>query len=166
MSVRSQRAALRQFLQRWRWNSNNGAAMLLAVAALGTAWSSYQASLWGGIQASSYTRSMAYRSRAARASGEAAQDRLLDVALFTRWFEASLDRNPRIVSIYETHFRPSFRDAFDAWRHGNAGLADSVTPFDLPEYHSVKATEAERAEAESMRALEQGERANDTSNIY
>src|SRR5688572_20339709 len=61
------------------------AAILLGVAALATAWSSYQASVWGGIQAAHYNVSSGLRTRAARAADDAARHRLLDLFLFTKW---------------------------------------------------------------------------------
>lgn len=166
MSVRSRRAELSQLLRRWRWNSDNGAAMVLAFAALATAWSSYQASVWNGVQASSYIQSLVYRAQASRANEDAARSRLVDAALFTRWLEATLDDKPRLVSIYESHFRPGFRTAFEAWLRDDAALTNETTPFDRPEYTSAKMSEAARLEAEASRDLGAGGRANAISDTY
>jgi type VI protein secretion system component VasF len=55
------------------------ATALLAVAALATAWSGYQASLWDGIQSSNYTQASAARTNAAQKLTEANQYRLADL---------------------------------------------------------------------------------------
>jgi len=60
-------------LQRSRWNSEHGAALLLAFATLATAWSSYQASVWSGIQSAEYNRSAVLRGKAGAANDEAAR---------------------------------------------------------------------------------------------
>jgi hypothetical protein len=161
------RRGFRAFVVRWRWNSDNGAAILLGIAALATAWSSYQASMWGGTQASNYTRSGILRNQAVQASDSTARARLLDAALFSRWLEATVDQRPRLATIYEAHFTPALRAAFDSWRRGVSSLeATTTTPFDQPEYGSARDSQAARLQAESMRALEAGERANNTSNRY
>ena len=153
---------------RWRlrWNSESGAAILLAITALATAWSSYQASVWGGIQAASYTRSAILRGKASQANDEIQRGRLLDVALFSRWLEAESDNNPRLRAVYEAHFRPEFRAAFERWRSSGDVEQGTTTPFDAPGYKSPRTDEAARYEADAARVLDAGERANATSDRY
>jgi len=148
------------------WNSDNGAAMLLAVAALATAWSSYQASVWGGIQSANYARSAVLRLKASQANDEIARGRLVDVALFTRWLEADADHKQHLRILYETHFRPEFRAAFERWRNSGGVEHGTSTPFDPPGYKSPRADEAHRYETQAARALDTGERANATSDRY
>jgi hypothetical protein len=152
----------------WRlhWSSENGAAILLAITALATAWSSYQASVWGGIQSASYTRSAILRGKASQANDEIARSRLLDVALFSRWLEADADRKPRLRALYEAHFRPEFRAAFERWLNSGVVEHGTTTPFDPPGYKSPRTDEAARYEADAARALDAGERANATSDRY
>jgi len=152
----------------WRrhWNSDNGAAMLLAITALATAWSSYQASVWGGIQSASYTRSSILRGKASRVNDEIARGRLLDVALFSRWLEADADQKPRLRELYEAHFRPEFRAAFERWRNSGVVEHGTTTPFDPPGYKSPRTDEAARYDSEAARVLDDGERANSTSDRY
>lgn len=150
----------------WRRNSENAAAVLLAVAALATAWSGYQASVWGGIQASNYTLSSVLRGKAALAHDDIARSRLVDVALFTRWIEADTDNNRKIRDIYERHFRPEFRAAFLQWRRKGVAELERTTPFDDPGYKSPRSDEAARYEAEAWRTLQAGEHANKTSDRY
>jgi hypothetical protein len=148
------------------WNSDNGAAMLLAITALATAWSSYQASVWGGIQSASYTRSAVLRGKAAQANEEIARGRLVDVALFTRWLEADADHKQHLRLLYEAHFRPEFRAAFERWRNSGGVEHRTTTPFDPPGYKSPRADEASRYETEAAAALDSGERANGMSDRY
>src|SRR5262245_17013175 len=58
------------------------ATVLLAVTALATAWSGYQASLWDGIQSSNYTQASAARTEASQNHTEANQLRLGDLSVF------------------------------------------------------------------------------------
>jgi hypothetical protein len=58
------------------------AAVLLALAAVATAWSSYQASRWNGEQANAFSRANAARIESTRASGLAEAQTQIDVATF------------------------------------------------------------------------------------
>ena len=62
--------------------------VLLVVAALGTSWSSYQATRWNGEQAAAAGRTNAIRIEAARAQGLSQAQTQVDVATFIAWAEA------------------------------------------------------------------------------
>ena len=64
------------------------ATVLLALAAVATAWSGYQASRWNGEQAKAFSRGNAARIESARASGLADTQTEIDVATFTQWVNA------------------------------------------------------------------------------
>jgi hypothetical protein len=140
--------------------------VLLATAALATSWSSYQASIWSGVQSRQYNVSSGLRTRAMRASEEGARFRLVDVALFTRWLEAHVDGRTKVTAFYEKHFRTEFRPAFDAWRASHADVLAAQTPFALPEYRVAKERDAERLDKDATGEFEAGQRANDNSDRY
>jgi hypothetical protein len=142
------------------------AAILLAIAALATAWSSYQASVWGGIQSAQYNTSGGLRTRATRAAEQATRLQLLDVFLFTKWLEAEADGHTRLARYYREHFRPEFRPAFEAWRAAGADAAARTTPFERPEYQLATAIESERLDKAASTAVAAGQRANDVSDGY
>ena len=64
------------------------ATVLLAVAAVATAWSSYQSARWSGVQTIDFSRANAARIESARASGEAGRQTQVDVLTFTQWANA------------------------------------------------------------------------------
>ncbi len=64
------------------------ALLLLAVAAVATAWSSYQANRWNGEQAKTTSKVNATRIAAARASGLANAQTQVDIATFMQWVDA------------------------------------------------------------------------------
>jgi hypothetical protein len=130
------------------------ATVLLALAAVATAWSGYQASQWHGEQALSSSRATATRIESARASGEANRQVQVDVALFTQWADAVAQEEPRLAAFYRARFRDRFRPAFEAWLDqrplGNPEAA--ATPFELPEYRLAATADADRLEAEAEAA--------------
>ena len=60
-------------------------AALLSVAGLVSAWASYQASLWGGVQASHYAHASAKLTEASRLSIIDGQAFATDSQLFMAW---------------------------------------------------------------------------------
>ncbi len=89
--------------------------MLLAFAAVATAWSSYQANRWNGEATKASGRVNALRIDAARDQGLAEGQTQVDIAMFFQWVNATETDEPELADFYETRFRPEFRPAFDAW---------------------------------------------------
>jgi hypothetical protein len=133
------------------------ATVLLAVAAVATAWSGYQATRWNGEQAKASSRTNAIRIDAARAQGLAEAQKEVDVATFIQWVDAYAHRETELTTFYKRRFREEFKPAFDAWlateplTNANAPL----TPFVMPQYVLAAEETAERldADAEASAAL-------------
>ena len=127
------------------------ATILLAFAAVATAWCSYQATRWNGEQATASSRTNAIRIEAARAQGLAEAQTQVDVQTFTQWVDAYARRESELADFYFLRFRKEFKPAVDAWlatrplRSQNAPLS----PFAMPEYRLAAAREAERLDAEA-----------------
>jgi hypothetical protein len=130
------------------------ATVLLALAAVATAWSGYQASQWHGEQALSSSRATATPIESARASGEANRQVQVDVALFTQWADAVAQEEPRLAAFYRARFRDRFRPAFEAWldQRPLRNPEAAATPFELPEYRLAATADADRLEAEAEAA--------------
>lgn len=125
--------------------------VLLVVAALGTSWSSYQATRWNGEQAAAAGRTSAIRISAARAQGLAQAQTQVDVATFIAWADADRQGDRRLASFYVDRFRDEFKPAFDAWR-ATAPFTNpdaQPTPFAMPEYQLASRTDAEKLDAGS-----------------
>jgi hypothetical protein len=127
------------------------ATILLAVAAVATAWSSYQATRWNGEQAKASGRTNALRIEAARAQGLAEAQTQVDIATFMQWVDAYVRGEKELSDFYFARFRAEFRPAMSAWiateprKYPDAPL----TPFAMPEYRLAAADEAERLDAEA-----------------
>ena len=64
------------------------AAILLALAAIATAWATYQSSVWRGKQAQAQSASIAARAPTARQANLAKPQTQIDHALLTHWIDA------------------------------------------------------------------------------
>jgi hypothetical protein len=127
------------------------ATVLLALAAVATAWSSYQATRWNGEQAKAASRANALRANATQAAALADSLTEIDVATFIQWIDANATGDDELAEFYLDRFRAEFRPAFDAWIATDPfSAADAPpTPFAMDEYRVESAAEAERLNAEA-----------------
>ncbi|HET6985795.1 MAG TPA: hypothetical protein VFI00_04230 [Kribbella sp.] len=136
---------------------------LLVVAALGTSWSSYQATRWNGEQAKAASRTNAIRIDAARAQGLAQFQSQVDVATFIAWADADRRGEASVAAFYADRFRPEFRTAFNAWTATRPATNPDAppTPFAMTQYQLASRqlaeqldTAAEASAAEVRRDLQ------------
>jgi len=127
------------------------ATVLLALAAVATAWATYQSSVWRGDQANAQSASIAARVESTRQANVANRQAQIDVALFTQWVDAYARGEDELTAFYRKRFRDEFEPAFEAWiatrplRNDDAPLS----PFAMPEYRLAATAEAERLETEA-----------------
>jgi hypothetical protein len=127
------------------------ALLLLALAAVATAWSSYQANRWNGEQAKTTAKVNATRIAAARASGLANAQTQVDIATFTQWVDAYAHEERRLTAFYERRFRKEFQPAFKAWLASRPldNPDAPLTPFAMPQYRLASTAEANRLDAQA-----------------
>jgi hypothetical protein len=123
-----------------------GATVLLALAAVSTAWSSYQAARWNGEQAKTSSAVNKARIDAARAADLANAQQEVDVATFSQWIDAYARKEARLAAFYFKRFRAEFKPAVNAWLATRPLESDGapLTPFAMPEYRLAATAEAER----------------------
>ena len=140
----------------------------LSVAALTTTWSTYQAALWDGEQAASYSRANALRIEGSKAAARADVLEAVDLAIFSSWLDAMGAGETQLQEFYYARFRPDFREAFDAWTalHPLTNPDAPQGPFFMKEYSLPERAQAEALEAEAQAVFDQGERDNDIGDIY
>lgn len=159
-------------------------AIIMSLAAVGTAWAGFQSAKWSGVQANSYAQASAVRVESSKASTEAGQERLVDVVTFTSWLSAlqieiaedpsvrpSGDYTPdedEMSGFLFARFRAEFRPAMDAWLETRPLMDPDApgTPFEMDEYR-LEADEKSAglvAEAEDLAA--KARQANQRSDNY
>src|SRR5215813_10468953 len=91
-------------------------AIILAVVAIATAWSGYQAALWTGHQSELYTVAGNLRVQAEGAAAAANQERLYNAATVSEWLKAEAQGQTKVAALFERRMLPTFREAFQAWK--------------------------------------------------
>lgn len=144
------------------------ATVILALTALATAWSGYQASLWDGIQSSDYSKASGLRTEAAQLATEANQYRLADLSMFQGYLAAESSGDEELAAFYRGRFRPEFAVAFEAWLaldpHHN--LQAPIGPFAMPEYQLAVEKRAETLSAQATIVAAEGDDANGYSDVF
>ncbi len=144
------------------------ATILLAIAAVATAWSSYQSSRWSGVQAIDFSRANAARVESTRAATEAGQQIQVDVLTFTQWVNAYAAGERKLEDFYFQRFRSEFKPAVRAWvamrplKNPHA----AAVPFTLPQYKLKAETESKKLLGEAERATAEARQSNQRSDNY
>jgi hypothetical protein len=127
-------------------------AIVLAIVAVTTAWSGYQAARWEALSAKNYAIATRTTVEAQEGATLAGQNHLYDIITFQGWMNAKSVGNEKLAAIYERRFRPEFLVAFTAWQKLNPFNSSSAPPG--PTFM------AEYADAHGHRAAELSKRAN------
>jgi len=132
------------------------ATVLLAIAAVATAWAAYQSARWHGEQAKGQSASIAARVESTRAANVANRQAQVDVALFTQWVDAYARDETELADFYRDRFRAEFQPAFQAWAatRPRTNPDAPLSPFDMPQYKLAASAQADDLEAEAKAASE------------
>ena len=144
------------------------ATILLAVAAVATAWSSYQSARWSGVQAIDFSNANAARVESTRASTEAGQLAQVDVITFTQWVDAYAAKDQKLADFYFERFRSEFKPAVKAWvkLRPLTNAKAPPTPFSMPNYRLAASARAERLHAKADAASADARESNQRSDNY
>ena len=144
------------------------ATLLLALAAIATAWSTYQSAVWRGKQAEAQSASIAARVESTREAAVANRQAQVDLALFTQWIDAYAQRRTELTDFYRRRFRDEFVPAFAAWvaskplQNPNAPLS----PFAMPQYKLAASAQADALEKQAAEYSRTVQRNVDRSDSY
>ena len=141
------------------------ATVVLSLAVLVAAWSAYQASLWGGVQARNASQYTADLTESSELTTLITAQFEADSQAIVTWLIMAADDNERGMQILEERFNDTLRPAFDAWIAGSTdGDVPPGLPQELPEYeegfeellevknfYTTGAAEATEAAAEANR---------------
>jgi hypothetical protein len=143
-------------------------ALLLAIVAITTAWSGYQAALWTGHQTELYGQASKLRVEAEGTATYANQERLYNASTVVEWMKAEAHGDAKLANLFERRLLPEFRPAFEAWKKtdplNNPNAPSS--PHLMAEYRSSKTEEAAKLNDQATEVFEQGTRGRQHSDEY
>jgi hypothetical protein len=143
-------------------------ALILALVAVATAWSGYQAASWAGRRAEHYAQANRIRVTAEGLATLAGQERIYDSDTFNSWLTAKLGGQEKAAEFFERRFRDEYRPAFAAWMStdpfNNAQALPG--PIFMPEYHNAKHEQFLGLTKQAAGTADQGTKSGETGDQY
>jgi hypothetical protein len=142
--------------------------ILLAVAAVTTAWATYESNQWRGETTAKYSKATAARIQSSAASTRAGQLTQVDIATFIQWVDAYVAGKTDLARFYRRRFRPEFEPAFDAWVATNprTNANAPLSPFAMPQYRVAEAAKGARLNAAAGVYANEAETATQRADNY
>jgi hypothetical protein len=143
-------------------------ALILALVAVATAWSGYQAASWAGRRAEQYAEASRLRVTAEGLATLAGQERIYDSDTFNSWLAAKLDNKQQAAEFFERRFRDEYRPAFTAWLStdpfNNAQAPPG--PIFMPDYHNAKHEQFLGLNKQAADVADRGTKSGETGDQY
>jgi hypothetical protein len=142
--------------------------LVLAIAAIATAWSGYQAARGDGRQSVLYAESSRDRFQAEAASTRGGQELVADSSMFNAWLQAKAANDPQLQAGFARRFTPEHRSAFQAWLKTDpfTNPAAPAGPGYMPQYRNRDLEEARRLNDQASAAFTEGTEARETADTY
>jgi len=143
-------------------------ATMLALVAVATAWSGYQAARWDNHRARFYAEASQLLISAEELAVIGGQERIYDTTTFNAWLAAKSRGDQKLMRLFEQRFRPEYQTAFTVWMMaGPFENADAPPgPIFMPEYRNTKSEEAATLKKGASESLEQGSSAGIAGDQY
>jgi hypothetical protein len=143
-------------------------ALILALVAVATAWSGYQAAKWAGRRAENYAQASRLRVTAEGLATLAGQERIYDSDTFNSWLAAKLDGKKEAAEFFERRFRDEYRPAFAAWMSTDPfkNAQAPPGPIFMPDYHNAKHEQFLGLNKQAAEVADQGTKSGETGDQY
>ena len=141
---------------------------LLAVVAVVTAWSGFQAAKWDGRQSLLYGHSSRDRFEAEAATTTGDQRLAYDAGIFTAWLQAYSTGNTDLQASLVKRMTPEYKVAFDAWLATDPFANPSAPPGPgtMPQYKNPDLEQATKLNDTASATFEEGTAARETGEKY
>jgi hypothetical protein len=147
--------------------------VILSLAAVGTAWATFQASQWSEAESKAHSASSVARSKAIQATSQAARTEQLDTTIWLQWLSAFRAGDTAQAKFLRNRFRPGLLRAHNIWvakavvaPDGKVISTPAGTPFTEPQYVIPDAVRADALSAEADHQLAASERASSMTTKY
>ena len=143
-------------------------ALILALVAVATAWSGYQAAKWAGNRAELYAKANRLRVSAEGLAILAGQERIYDSDTFNSWLAARLDGKAQTAEFFERRFRDEYRPAFAAWMKTDPfnNTQAPPGPIFMADYHNAKHEQFLTLTKQAAETADQGTKSGETGDQY
>jgi hypothetical protein len=142
--------------------------LVLALVAISTAWSGYQAARWDGHQALLYGTASRDRFQADAAATLGGQQLAADSSMFTAWLQADAAGDPALKRVLVRRFTPDYRVAFRDWLRTDPERNSKAPPGPgyMPSFRNPSLEQAKQLNARAAVTFDHGTTAGETGEVY
>jgi len=142
--------------------------LVLAIVAIATARSGYQAARWDGQRILLYGDASRDRFEADAASTSGGQQLVADSAMFTAWLQAKEGEDTQLQEVLVRRFTPDYRSAFEAWLTTSPFTDPAAPPGPayMPEFRNPSLEDAKALNEQAAATFDQGTEAGETADVY
>jgi len=143
-------------------------AILLAVVAVATALSGYQAARFDGMSGKDYATASRYRVQSEQTSLTSNQTLIYNSGTLTAWLQAEVDHNTKLADLLARRFTPIYEAAFKAWLKTDPLSNPNAPPGPryIPQYKDPLVGVADALSAKSTEAYDHGVESRDHADDY
>lgn len=143
-------------------------AMVLAIVAVTTAWSGYQAAKWDALSNQHYNLASRTTVMSQEKATLGGQDRLYDITTFNGWVGAKVAGKDKLAAFYERRFRPEYAKAFAAWWKLDPVNNPSAPagPIFMAEYANANSQQSAKLAKDAEGHFEKGVSARESGDKY
>ena len=143
-------------------------AIVLAIVAVATAWSGYQAAKWDALSAKQYALNANAIMLSQQNATLAGQEHLYGSTTFNGWMFARNTKDQQLIDFYVRRFRPEYRTAFEAWlKLDPIHNADAPAgPALMPEYKDTHAEQSAALAKEAKVYFDEAVESRETGDQY
>ena len=143
-------------------------AVLMSLATLSTAWSSYQSAAWTRRSNRLMNEANALERRAALLDVQGSQALAMHAAIFMQIIGAKHAGNQKLADFYEQRLAPDAKNAYEAWLAQNPFENPSADPHPfVPGLYQMRgAAEAAKARADAVRRVAEARNAGNLSGQF
>jgi hypothetical protein len=164
----SEREKAAESKRRWEEVIEIFEVLLLALAAIATAWSGYQSARGDGKQSVLYGDAGVLRLEATATASLGEQRLAADSAIFNTWLEAHAGNDQELQAILVRRFSPGYRTAFTAWLATDPfnDPAAPPGPSFMPEYRNPEVEKSKELNERAAGLEKEGTEARHTAEEY
>lgn len=143
-------------------------AVVLALVAVATAWSGYQAARWDNHRAELYGEASSLRITAEGLAALGGQERIYDTTTFNSWLNARSRGDHKLAELFERRFRGEYRVAFEDWMKTDpfANSHAPPGPSFMITYRNLKTQQSEILVSQAVAVFDQGTKSGANGDGY
>lgn len=143
-------------------------AVILSLATVGSAWCTYQSTLWDGVQTFKLTDVIYTGRELSELNIESIQNKTIDGAIVLKYVEAYHNDKKTEMEFFYNLMRPDLKKSVDEWveTKPNVNKDAPKTPFEMEAYNKTYLSEYDKYSRNYKESMKEAENANTHSDKY